>query len=369
MHEKLKFSFGHILAFLSLIFGGYVTFVGVTYYTGGDYIIGGAVAIGISLVLLFLLFWLQLLKSVNEKFESYIIHERITLVVFTLTCCLAFIPFSHFWTVKSHEEDILVKFEESLQFARQLFSDYDKYANERIHVLEEGENHFNPHSSAWERASYQAMLKGIQLQLLPDKYLDLKQEALEWVDQSEKTISIWNVFLMGNVNVINSSIREWHDEMSNMSTHITDLEQNHNMMKINRESIPSPFKRTEEIAQSSSRLESVMPLYSTIEQPKPLAWFTGILAILMLYLPWIIQRRSPRSMVTLWGYRSNNYEDPHALELKANQKINNVHKKNHLEEGESVQKGRRGQQLSKDSEQGHSTRRALTLDLPPEDEE
>ena len=368
MHEKLKFSFGHILAFLSLIFGGYVTFVGVTYYTGGDYIIGGAVAIGISLVLLFLLFRLQLLKSVNEKFESYIIHERITLVVFTLTCCGAFIPFSHFWTVKSHEEDILVKFEESLQFARQLFSDYDEYANERIHVLEEGKNDYNPRSAALERASYQAGLKGIQIQLLPDKYLNLEQEALEWVDQSEKTISIWNVFLMGNVNVINSSIRDWHDEMSNMSTHITDLELNHNKSKIDRKSIPSPFKRTEEIAQSSSELESVLLLYSTVELPKPLAWLTGILAILMLYLPWIIQKRSPKSMVTLWGVRSINYKDSHAQELKEKQKIDYVHKKSHLDEGERVQTGRRGQQLSPDSGHKHSTRRALTLDLPPENE-
>jgi len=368
MHEKLKFSFGHILAFLSLIFGGYVTFVGVTYYTGGDYIIGGAVALGVSIVLLLLLLLLQILKSVNQKFESYIIYERITFVVFTLTCCVAFIPFSHFWTVKSHEEDILVKFEESLQFARQLFSDYDKYANERIHVLEEGKNDYNPRSTALERASYQAGLKGIQLQLLPDKYLDLEQEAFEWVDQSEKTISIWNVFLMGNVNVINNSIRDWHDEMSNMSTLITDLELNHNKRNIDNETIPSPFKRTEEIAQSSSELESVLLLYSTVELPKPLAWLTGILAILMLYLPWIIQKRSPKSMVTLWGVRSINYKDSHAQELKEKQKIDYVHKKSHLDEGERVQTGRRGQQLNQDSEQRHSTRRALTLDLPPENE-
>jgi hypothetical protein len=88
----------------------------------------------------------------------------------------------------------------------------------------------------------------------------------------------------------------------------------------------------------------------------------------MLYLPWIIQKRSPKSLVTLWGARSINYKDSHAQELKEKQKIDFEHKKNHLDEGKRVQTGRRGQQLSPDSEHKHSTRRALTLDLPPENE-
>ena len=36
MDEQLKFSWGHIIAFLALIFISYITFVGVVYRTDGD---------------------------------------------------------------------------------------------------------------------------------------------------------------------------------------------------------------------------------------------------------------------------------------------------------------------------------------------
>lgn len=37
MNEQLKFSWGHIIAFLALIVLSYITFVGVTYMTDGDF--------------------------------------------------------------------------------------------------------------------------------------------------------------------------------------------------------------------------------------------------------------------------------------------------------------------------------------------
>ena len=37
MDEQLKFSWGHIIAFLALIFISYITFVGEVYKTDGDF--------------------------------------------------------------------------------------------------------------------------------------------------------------------------------------------------------------------------------------------------------------------------------------------------------------------------------------------
>ena len=37
MDEQLKFSWGHIIAFLALIFISYITFVGEVYMTDGDF--------------------------------------------------------------------------------------------------------------------------------------------------------------------------------------------------------------------------------------------------------------------------------------------------------------------------------------------
>jgi hypothetical protein len=370
MHEKLKFSFGHIIAFVALIFWGYVTFCGVTYYTGGNYLIGASVSIGIALILLLLLFRLQLLKSVNEKFEKYIIHERITLIIFSLACCVSFLPFSHFWTVKSHDEEILEKFEESLQKGRQLFVDYDNYSMKRINALEVGVDNVDMYGTDDELVSYYAMLKGIRLQLLPEKYKNLKTEALEWITQSEKAISIWNVFLMGNVNVINNSLHDWHNEMSDMSTHITDIE--HKYIGKGADSIsttlPSTFDCTEIVRLSINNLDAVVPLYTTAGFPTVMAWLTGIIVFFMLYLPWIIQARSPKSMVTLWGKRQINTESSHTQVLKEGQKIQIDRKKSHLNEQEQVHVTHHGQKLSRDEQQTTHKRRALTLEPQPESE-
>lgn len=370
MHEKLKFSFGHIIAFVALIFWGYVTLGGVTYYTGGNYLIGAGISLGIALLLLLLLFRLQLLKSVNEKFEKYIIHERITLVIFTLACCIAFVPFSHFWTVKSHDDEILEKFEESLQKGRQLFADYDNYSMKRINTLEAGVDEVDMYGTDDELVSYYAMLKGIRLQLMPGKYQDLKTEALEWITQSEEAISIWNVFLMGNVNVINNSLQNWHNEMSNMSKHITDIEQNYIDKETNSISIsqPTTFDKTENVRQSINNLNSVVPLYTTAGFPTIMAWLTGIIVFFMLYLPWIIQGRSPKSMVTLWGKRQVNTDSSHTQVLKESQRIQYDPKKSHLNEQETVHVTHHGQQLNPDEQPKTRKRRALTLETEQESE-
>jgi len=360
MHEKLKFSLGHIMAFVSLIFWGYVTFVGVTYYTGGNYWLGGGVALGITLVLLILLFWLQLLKSVNQNFNRYIIQERIVLVLFTLVCCAAFVPYSHFWTVKNHEGEIVSQFYQSQQFGRQLFSDYEKYANGRLNAVEKEIIALeNSNYTSIQLMPYRATAKGLQLQLLPDKYLNLQTDALAWINRSEQTISIWNVFLVGNVDVINSSLIHWHDMMHDMSKHFIDFEQDIDGFT------PTVFDQANFVKKSTTDLNSILPYYTTPAFPHPLAWITGIIAILMFYTPWIIQNRSPKSLVTLWRTRK---KKP-SLILEEKNRIDRTQHKTELEERGQDMKGHHGLQLKPEGQMGKKNHKALTLDQKPENKE
>ena len=355
MHEKLKFSFGHIIAFVVLIFWGYVTFVGVTYYTGGNYMFGGIIAAIISVLLLLLLFRLQLLKSVNQQFEKYIKHERAALVVFTLVCCIAFVPYSHFWTVESHRDDIKNSFEQSLQVSRKLFSEYDAYSAERIAFVESKTDSLDLHSDDNVFIRHHAMLRGLRLQLLPEKYINLERKSLEWVEQSEKTISIWNVFLMGNIDVISNSMQTWHSVMSGLSEYVTDEEKNYT-------GSVQPFDCLKIVDESTAMLNTVTPMYMTAEFPKPMAWITGFIAIFLLYLPWIIQRRSPKSLVTLCGIRNIKSKDSRKQVLDEGKRINTEKRGMQLEETGHVQTERHGQTLDGDSQKPTSNRKALTLD-------
>ena len=40
-NQKLRFTFGHILAYISLIFIGYISFLGLTYWGDGNFILSG----------------------------------------------------------------------------------------------------------------------------------------------------------------------------------------------------------------------------------------------------------------------------------------------------------------------------------------
>ena len=66
MNEQLKFSWGHIIAFLALIVLSYITFVGVTYKTDGNFMKASIAMIVIDIVLLVFMGW----RTVGRRYYS-----------------------------------------------------------------------------------------------------------------------------------------------------------------------------------------------------------------------------------------------------------------------------------------------------------
>ena len=88
MNRKLRFSWGHIVAFLALIFIAYVVFMGATYYTVGNYC-AGLFTMGCCVLLIVLtVLGAQVLKGVDKKFHRSIIWERILVAVLHLLLLL-----------------------------------------------------------------------------------------------------------------------------------------------------------------------------------------------------------------------------------------------------------------------------------------
>ena len=74
-NKMLKFSWGHIIAFIALIFISYVTYMGDFYRNGGDF---GKAAINvliIDIVLLCTFIGAQIFKSTDEKFSRSILID------------------------------------------------------------------------------------------------------------------------------------------------------------------------------------------------------------------------------------------------------------------------------------------------------
>ena len=70
MFEQLKFSWGHIIAFVAIILISYVTFVGDTYLTDGDFSHATMVMAGVDLLLLLWCLIAQYAKGHYTSFRS-----------------------------------------------------------------------------------------------------------------------------------------------------------------------------------------------------------------------------------------------------------------------------------------------------------
>lgn len=347
MHEKLKFSFGHIFAFLALIYISYTIFTGVTYYLDGEYLVAGGVAIVVAMVILSLLFWLQLLKSVNQRFEKYIKQERVALVMLTVACVAAFIPYSHFWTVKSHEQEIENSFNQYLQTSEQLFADYDEYSNTRISQYE---NYLS--ALKGDNTTYLALQKGLRLQLRPQTFEKLENSVQEWLSSSEGMVSVWNIFLIGNIGNLCESMAQWHSKMHEMS-----------VPKMSGESYAvksEVFDRTGTVEVTVNNLRGIVPWFTTPQMPNMKAWLSGLLAFFMLYLPWIIQRRSPKSLCTLFGKKK--LGNGHVLH-ETTESVSRQKRAFTLSEDHTAQvHEHKGQVLTDTNEKTGPKRRAFSLD-------
>ena len=102
INETLKFSWGHIIAFIALIFISYVSFMGITYLTDGDFLYAGLGVLIINLVLIIFFIIPQILKGTDEKFSRKIIFERILFFSAPVFFIAVMVPYAHFWTVFEH---------------------------------------------------------------------------------------------------------------------------------------------------------------------------------------------------------------------------------------------------------------------------
>lgn len=89
MNEQLKFSWGHIISFLALIFISFVTFDGVVYFTDGDFKSAGIVMSVVDALLLLFFIGAQCLKATERRFSSgYGLSGSLSACLLSLSPCL-----------------------------------------------------------------------------------------------------------------------------------------------------------------------------------------------------------------------------------------------------------------------------------------
>ena len=302
MNETLRFSWGHIFAFLAVIFAGYLTFMGVVYLQGGSGF-GWAVGIALTVCILLLLIFLglQRLKATSRNFAKRIVMERILLFASPVLFLILMLPYIHFWRVNTQSREISSEFRNAISDARGLFEEYDNYASGRVQqydalldsIIRAG------HSSDLAAmgipkdrpASMKtAMVKTLRLQLLSSQYDTLRSSALKWIDKASKGSSVWNIFLMGNIREIRNAVNGWEESLRTISGPAMSNETYKNIHTV------TPFSSSV-VPQASEALDRIPVIYQKfIWMPHWIAILTLLLLYGFLMVPYLlVQERHSKS--------------------------------------------------------------------------
>ncbi len=307
MNKTLKFSWWHIIAFLAIIAVSYISFVGMTYLTNGNFDIALIVMGVIDFFYILFFIGAQQLKATGVNMAKKIIVERILIFASPIVFLIGMIPMSHFWTVKSQNDDIVEKFTSSIKNAHQLFLDYEDYSKERISNYEitlteiinnktEDDSTFNVAGFVKDKARIQKenMVETLQLQLLSQNFDSLKNVATKWIEKASHGANTWNVFLIGNTKEIKKAIESWETQLKDYS-----------QKELSNEAIKSEIPKFSSSGATNAILgiDDLTKAFTTMKFSIFAIPF-GIIIYLMLILPYLFQDRNTKNVNTLCGTNS-----------------------------------------------------------------
>lgn len=286
MGDRLKFSFGHVIAFVSLMFIGYVTFMGAVYFSGANFE-WALFSVLVEVVgLLVLLMLLQKMKTVQHHFKRNIWIERAFLLLLLAGCCYAFTHFMKFWNVFENRHLVSARFSEATAAADSMFVGYDNYSGQRIRNHEARlKNYYN---LSEEQLLYQVNDSILHIKLQSEAYRDIETRARKWIASTSRGVSVWNVFMMSNEKKMASIIDDWHGMLVSMSEGQISTEEN-------AVSFDSDGYYINNVQEKIFTLEK---LFST-DGFTPWS-LIGVPFFLFLFLPYIIQDRYFRSTYILF---------------------------------------------------------------------
>ncbi len=326
----LKFSWGHIVAIVALIFISVIVFMGECYNNGGDFR-SALFKVALNDILLLIAFiGAQMFKGAEKNFDRAIIIERILICCCPIFFVLAMIPYNHFWTVFSERKNIEKSFSSTIAKSKKMFVDYDQYANERIasydNSLQQAIDNWNRVSNENERlpnesgrpsnrdtrpsnedvvvedvfntyeklgftgdndaTMKQIFLETLQLQLKSQNTLELEKSALEWIESANQGASIWNVFLIGNIKNISDAIDSWNTKLVKVSTPVLSNESQNT----------TPFDADKSSCGAvKEELKNLQDSYKQTSGIKANTVWTGIILFLFLLFPYYLQERRTKA--------------------------------------------------------------------------
>lgn len=261
--------------------------MGITYFTLGNFVVAGIGAAVCVIVLAIFFLGAQVKKGTTTKFYKALIWERCLILFSPIVLILVFYPYNHFWSVLNQEDEIVNEFNSSISHAHGIFDEYESYAHQRIETLTNSLSN----APAENRSN---RVDELTLLLLSKNYDNLKSEANSWIDNAAKSSTVWNVFLLGNVDNIADAADKWSRNLNTVSSKHLLCE------KYEVEDFSSDCQAKQKTIDG---LENLKNRYSSTEfKLNIMSFLTMIVCFLMLLCPYFIQERNAANCEKFWDF-------------------------------------------------------------------
>jgi len=231
--NQSKFSLADLLTVLGAIIFGFFCYLSFNFISLGETTLSVVWASALALILGGLALIAKLLKKTSRNFKSCIIWEWVILFLFVCMAFIATLPFSHNFAVYEKKSDIQQKVVKNITQAQGLFTDYEKYASNRLTIYKSRLNsvvaskNINPKEykdyGFVDRTDDITQIKNkifsLKAQLYPSNYQDIKIVDSTWLSSSKSTIENWKpIGIVTVINELDNNLTDWKNQLKQFSS-------------------------------------------------------------------------------------------------------------------------------------------------------
>lgn len=288
--NQSKFSLADLLTVLGAIIFGFFCFLSFNFISLGETVLSVVWASVLAIILGGLALIAKLLKRTSRNFKSCIIWEWVVLFLFVCMAFIATLPFSHNFTVYENKSDIQQKVVRNITQAEGLFTDYEKYASNRLKIYKSRLNsvssakNVNPNEyreygfvdGTDDDTQIKNKIFSLKAQLYPSNYLDIKTADSAWLASSKSTIENWKpIGIVTVINELEKNITDWNSQLKQFSS----------------------FRAKGEVANDfevSLTFTDVINQFSELDSPTIFSLVTALFLYVLMLFSYYITRRDSR---------------------------------------------------------------------------
>ncbi|MDR0726015.1 MAG: hypothetical protein LBF59_08435 [Prevotellaceae bacterium] len=284
-----KFSLADVLTVLAALAFGYVCFLSANFFTLGDTQQSVIMSIIIAVLLGGLAFGAKLLKRTSRRFKTCFVCEMIMLVLFAgFACLFAISPFPHYFSVSGKKIGIQAKLEVSINQAKNMFAEYEKYARTREELYKNrlqsavAAKQVNPSNYAMygfenntvaDKTQIENKMFSIHADLFPSNFTEMKRVDSIWLVKSWNTVKKWKpIGIVGVVNDVEQNSKEWLKQLIKLSA------------------VRAKGEQTKDFSYALS-FDDVKQYFTTLGNPTHISIGLAMLSYALMLLSWFVTKR------------------------------------------------------------------------------